>query len=850
MAKQNKATAKDKTGGLKLQNRSIWFSDLQYIKPELKNSLWAAQNIYFAKKNARLFLDPRRAKEYRALDILALNEQVYKQMVDPITPLDGGGTATYFSADWQANPIYLHLKNIVKAELQRTAKQLEVNLTDKLAPTRRMRENYRIIYKDLFRETINEYAELVGLPKLTNSQDPFKWAKSFYKNQQGGEESNEQGTDIVTKYIDLIRNQIQDDQDLALYNELIYKGDYEIAFEKGIEHYLVNQNEWQRRHSDTIIDNIMHFNKSCNLWYTDKITGRPVIEAVMPEYLWVSPFKQKDGEDLMYYFYEWLVTFGDFVKMMGGTLTPVQLKAVFEYNKTQGSAHGIAWQDSFNRVNTLRDNAMIRIGRMSVLSQDYDVNMDDVIAPPMNSNTDGLSWETGAGRPVEIETDQRHYNVWYSWYYIPPTTNSLSNADYAWQAQFIFNIEKNQDQFRTGEQGRYCKSPLVIYDNSNQASFTDVVQAYMPKINNLWHQYQNCIINDVEAVILAEEFLGGMLGAVDEDNKLSPDNPNAATGGNGRDVRLEQWKMIKQGGSGFLKMTDKQGNLILDPSKLMIPYKNGLMDKAVKCMEQMLLLYDQLTKALARGSASEGEDVKPRTTVSALQETLKSSDNGKWYIEKAYEEVYKMNAERVVQYILMCARESKEYGYTKRWDEFKDVVGLAYGLTVEGLEDIPPESIGLTVNYVDNTAKKDFIMQLALQYVKQQQLDNDILYLIMGCDNWKVAFCMVRMGINQRKREQAAKEELDYQRQVQLQQQQLQIAQTLQGFKTQGTNSNLQTQGQIDANLIELENHVKAQNMQLQKQQLLQNKLTEQENKAVLEKNAKQQEPFDLVAGA
>ena len=275
------------------------------------------------------------------------------------------------------------------------------------------------------------------------------------------------------------------------------------------------------------------------------------------------------------------------------------IKSGFEYNKTQGSAHGIAWQDSFNRVNTLRDNAMIRIGRMSVLSQDYDVNMDDVIAPPMNSNTDGLSWETGAGRPVEIETDQRHYNVWYSWYYIPPTTNSLSNADYAWQAQFIFNIEKNQDQFRKDKVGTV--KPLVIYDNSNLHLYRCCLYAKKITLANTKLYYQHVEGN------ISRRILGGMLGAVDED-KLSPDNPNAATGGNGRDVRLEQWKMIKQGGSGFLKMTDKQGNLILDPSKLMIPYKNGLMDKAVKCMEQMLLLYDQLTKALARGSASEGED--------------------------------------------------------------------------------------------------------------------------------------------------------------------------------------------------------------------------------------------------
>ncbi|CAK9250151.1 unnamed protein product [Sphagnum jensenii] len=77
-----------------------------------------------------------------------------------------------------------------------------------------------------------------------------------------------------------------------------------------------------------------------------------------------------------------------------------------------------------------------------------------------------------------------------------------------------------------------------------------------------------------------------------------------------------------------------------------------------------------------------------------------------------------MYAERIIRFIIEIVKEAKEYGYTKRLDEFKDIIGMANGLAVEGMEDVPPESVGMSINYVDNSAKKDFVMQLAVEYVK------------------------------------------------------------------------------------------------------------------------------------
>ena len=852
MAYNKKENTNKEKGYPKFNERSTFYSDLAYIKPEYKNEYWASEMLYFSKKNARLFLDPERARKYRATDDLKLKEEDYKEMFDPKTPMGKGGNAEYVAADWKANPIYIHLKNVVKAEIQRTSKQLEVNLTDKYALTRKQKDLQKVFYSKLLRQVINHVNKELGLQPISDSQDPYKYiASQAVKSQQKGEQDpnqpQQEQSDLVGGFNDLIKNSIENDQDLALYAELIYKGDYEIALEKGIDYYLMQLNKWNERWSDEFIDDIMHFNKACGEWYTDLVTGRPVIERFVPEKLWVSPFSRKDGEDIMYYFTEYEITFADFVKTIGANLTKEKLKAVFEYNKTQGSNHGAGWVDYVSRPDRTMENAKIRVGRYACLTQNYDVDMDSVPYEYPLTGDEGLDWNTGKDKEIKMPQSTKHYNVWYSFYYIPPTTQSLSNADYAWQAQFIFDIKANQDQLRTGEDGRYSKSPLVIYDNSHQASFTDMVMAYMPKINYAWFQYQNCLINDIEATVLSDELIGGLLGAVDEENKISTGLDGVPTGGNGSDAYREQWRMIKQAGTGFLKLTDRQGNQILDPNKLFFQIKNGLIEKAEKYMSQMMILYQQMTQALAMTDAREGQDTKPRTSVAAIEESLKASNNATWFIQKAYEEFLKMYGDRMVRFMLEIMREAKEYGYTKRRQEFFDIVGEAYGLLVEGLESIPPESVGMNINYVDNTAKKDLVAQMAIERVKAGQLDDDFLYLIMGSDNWKQSFCLMRLGISKIKKEQAAKQELEHERQIQLQQEQQKSAMMMLQAQTQSKVAQIDEEGKMKKELEELKGQIKTMSQSMLLDQRGNNRQQEAKTKAELEAEAEERKKLPPI---
>lgn len=841
MARKNKSSKSIPVG-----DRTIFFSDLSYVSPSLKNELWASECLYFCKKYSRRFLDPKRAERYRKTDLLELNEREYRQMFDPITPEGNGGEAKYISSDMKANPIYIHLLNTMRADIQRTGKQIEANFTDKYSKTRKMRDSYKALYSRQVRNIINDFCKELGIPGITEMQDPYKWIKNFTKSQEPGSEKKEMGNDAVGKFSDLIKNKIESNEDLLLYNEMVYKGDYEQAIEKGIDYYMFKLNRWDDRWADDVFDNVRHFNKGCLEWYTDRITGRPVVEGLNPEILFTSPFKRKDGSDIQYYFIEYEVTFADFIKTVGFGLKPEKLKEVFLWNKMQGSRHGIDWRDEwFSNWNggstNIRDNAFIRLGRCGVLSQDYEVNMDEVQSKYPDYQRSGLSWEADPDNQYEIKRELKNYNVWRTFYYIPPTQAELSNADYAWQANFIFDIRKNQDQFRYGEDGRYSQCPLVIYDNSRQASTTDIVEAYMPKINFAWQSYQNCLVNDVDATILSDEFMAGLLSAADEENAINPGEGDTPTGGNEQAAAQEQWKMIRQAGKGFIKMTDKQGKPLIDPSKLVLVYKNGYLERADKFAGQIVSLYQQLNIALG----NDPNATKPRVNKQGIMEATQASDNSRWFVAKGYEYMIKTCAERFVRYLLMIGQEAKELGYKDRYEEFRNVLGVTDGLLIEGMEDVPPEDVGLNISYVNNDAKRDFVIKLCEQYVAQGKIDEDIFWLILSMDKWKEMICLMKMSITKKKKEAVAQQQLMHEQELETKQMDLQIAQALQKAKADGKDQNQNTQGGIEARLMDIENRLKASTMAQQKDQLSNNRQKENAQKADLQR---QNETADALA--
>lgn len=793
-----------------IRDLTLWESDLQFFPPDYKNALWLSEFLFFHKKNSVQFLNPERYAEYMKLERLDINRQEYINMIDPVTPMGGGGTGEYFASDFKDIPISQHLDNILRAKLDRVGieNQLQITEIDKYAKGQRQRAKERIEYQNLLRSLINEVNETIGERKISQSTDPFKYIDSLTKGSKAD--------DGIETVIDYIRSQIKDSQDVTLFMTYIYKGDIEKAFELGLQHYLINLNKWSIKCSAFNLD-LKNFNKCCGQIYTDQLSGRQTLDYYNPCNLFTNVFASYNGDDITRWNYEKVIPFSDFVRRFGMTLTDVQLKEVFELNKNGGAGHGLSWGQA---AGVRGSQANIMIGFMSCLTQDAEKFGEKYAAGEVAGwERKPLSWLPDKHTPLKYKSDlkQRIYNVWYSCYYIPPPGNRISRntqSDWAWQSQFMFDVRKDIDSYRFGEDLRYARSTLVLYQDP-RPSFTDVKEAYMPKIRTAWHNFQNCLINDLDAVGLSDDFIGAVLNSADEANKISLEIPNKPVGGNGPDAKLTAMRMLKQGGMAFLKMTDKQGKPLVDPSKFVVTVKNNMLEKAEKYLNMIVQLYNIMTISLAQNDISEGQDPKPRTAVAGIEAALSAAEKGVWFVEKGSREFLIQCGERTIQWMLYIIKEHKRYKLDERWKELSSVLGLGNAMALESIEDYNPEEIGLTVSLEDVESKKQFYTELAVNMLKEGKLEQGDLEMITSTiqQNYKYGAVLLTISAKKAQAELANKEELKQQYIMQQKDADLKIAQAMQKQKIDGVDQNLVTKGQIQAMLDKQLNDLKEQTM-------------------------------------
>lgn len=829
------------TSEIPVTDRSWFYSDLSMMPSDAKQSqLWASQMLFFMKKNGSVLVEPKKAKEYRMNTMLDIDEGLYKQMVDPKTPMGGGGTADYFASDFKALPIAAHLRNIRKAKLDKIGivNKPQVNEINKFSKSQRQKDKDKILHKEVFREMITMVAKELGLPPISKSQSAEE-----YISKLSGEEGKTPADD-TSRIIEQVKMQIKDNKDYELYERYVYKGEIERAFELGIQHYLINQNKWVVA-SQLFNDDLVNFNKACGNWVIDDTTGRPMVKYFDPARLYTSPFRQKDGDDLLYWYYEEPISFADFARELGAKLTDEELKEVFELNKYSGGFHGYEWSEVGDRQ---RNNAMIMVGFAAVLSQDTDKFAETYsINGTPTWERKPLTWEPDK----ESDTVKRKmYNVWYSFSYIPPIGDRTAQnkmADWVWQSRFIFNIKKQTDMYRYGVDRRYAKSSLIIWKD-DQPSCTDIEEAFLPKIYNTWHKFQNCLIQDTTAVVIDEDFVLGILNAVDESNPNDHNSGNNPSGSNGVNAGLEAFRMMRQGGIAMMKFRDKNGNPIpgLKPQDFFVNVDTKHLEKAEKLLQLIVQQYEMLKMALAQSDVTEGMAPKPRTTVAATDASIEASNNSIWFVEFPVRQFVIMFSERVVQHILNLVKEKQRYGYEERWNSFEEVVGLANALMIEGIADMSAEDIGLTVSLEDTQQLQDWLFQLANQMATQNQVAWDAVGLVIDVArfNWKYAYALLMLSAKYKAEENAAQAEVLHQQQLELQQMQLQTAIALQGAKTQGTQAEIQTQAQADMGINEQLNQLKYQSQSALKQQTTESRKDETNNKLEKEAEIKQQAPL------
>lgn len=822
-------------------DRTLFYTQLAYMPKGFKERrIWMAQMIYYAKLNCEVLVDPKTAKKFRALQRSQIDEQVYKEIVDPKVPgTTVGGTAEFFSADFKAFPIDVHLDNIIEASIEQIPHGLNCSVVDPVAKALEQQDKERIAYQVRVRDIINMFLKESGLhvPPVGKSENPYKWIERFTNTD------SKKLVDTIGSSIEQIQNQIKDDRGLRLFMKYLYKNGLEIAFEEAIRYYVVDQNKWEIR-SESFLKDLKNFNCYCGRWYTDLTTGRGVIEYLDPSRVYTSPFSERDGEDIAYWLYEKSVTFAEFERMLGAQLTNEDKKAIFNYYRQYSSSGRLGhdyYTDMMSKPNGTFAiaNTKITIGFFSILTQETEDFAQDFyndvgyIEPRAN-----VSWDDVEENKTK-KVNNKTYNVWYSCYYLPII--SSSNYDYAdaggavswdWLSSRIYRIEKNTDMYRYGPDLRYAKSELVVWRDQTRPSFAEVKERFMPKIHSAWHKLQNCIVNDLQAMVSDYDLIGGLLNAVDEGQKdTQKTNKNAF---------LDEIRALKQSGQAWLKFRDKNGNKMeYEPSKLFVLYDNKMLDKAEKYLMLILTLYDLMTRALAMTGPSEGMTPKARTPLGGVQMAMEGSNNNIFYITKAFKWCLLMFAERCVQWVKCICTEKSELHYEERYKELQDVLGFASTATLEGIEDIPLSNIGLTVHNEDLTELKATVNQIAAQMVAQKEISPAVLELILSTRNWKLALFELEMEKEIVQEQMAKQRQEEFQQAMQLKQMDLQIAQALVAAKAQGVDQNIQTQGMVDQQLQGQMGNIKLQSQLAQNEQRNQFKQGENAQKNDLNKDSK-----------
>lgn len=822
-------------------DRTPYYSDLSYIPQDLKQKkIFIAQSIYYAKKNSSLLVSPALASEYRGYDNLIVNPQTYKNLIDPPSPKTEGGKAEFFSSDFKPYPIDIHLDNIVRAALEKIPNNISVTIADPVAKLNEQKDKEKIIWQGIVRRFINEMNKELGLPQIQESQDPYKWAKAFTQNGEKGAAA----VDTIGNPMDMIKNKIKTDDQLRMYMKYVYKNGLEIAFEAAIQYYFINLNKWHIR-QDAFINDMRNFNTTTGMLYTDSTNGRPVVKYLDPASVYTSPFFEKNGDDIIYWGYEFFVNFADFERMFGAKLSDEQKKKILDVNKLWNNATNGSISVQWNAQ--LKTNAQLKLGYYSVLTQEaeefskYYLDNQGTLINEFGTGWDGEDSVNLKPNPNKI------YNVWYSCYYVPlPSTSTyywggagsgvnIGTESWEWLSEYVFDIQKNVDMYRYGVDQRYAKSQLVIYCDRSRPSYTNIKYHFMPKINLLWQKYQNCLVQDINAMAWDEDLMSALLSAVDTANEKDSKG--------GGDALLKSMKTLRQSGQSWVKFRDKNGQLIItDPSKLFVHIKSGHMETAGEYMQHILMLYNEMSKALAMSDAASAEQPDPRTPAVGIEIAAEATQNARWYLEKGMIEVNIMFGERIIQWVNCICSDKKEFGAEERWNEFVDVVGLANGATIESIEDINFENVGITVKSVNTGAIKQLITQMVTQKLNMGQITAQQWGLVLDTDNWKYQIMELAMFEDAQKEDAAKQQQAQFQQQMQLQQMQLQTALALQGAKAEGVNSNIQMAGAVDNQVNQQLNAAKAQTMAGLAAQRNAQKQQEDVLKAQLEKDKKSHE--------
>jgi hypothetical protein len=162
-------------------------------------------------------------------------------------------------------------------------------------------------------------------------------------------------------------------------------------------------------------------------------------------------------------------------------------------------------------------------------------------------------------------------------------------------------------------------------------------------------------------------------------------------------------------------------------------------------------------------------------------------------------------------------------------------------MALESIEDYNPEDIGLTVSLEDVSAMKQFYVELTQVMLKDGKIDDADVEMITSAimQNYKYGATLLTIAAKKIKKEQAAKEQLMHQQQMEQLDKQLEIQKTILAAKGQSKDQNIITQGKVDEQLQGQGDNRKHQSMMEQGAARTDHRMQEQSQKSQLDRENK-----------
>ncbi len=725
----------------------------------------AVQFVNRAYKIRQPLVDNYTILKFRELDKGATDIKMLKNLFDPKGKDSGADmqSGEFMNTDWKPCPMVQSLNRITRNYIVSTSTDIKVDGVDKLSIDKKIRKRQEQISKRYATDLINFIGSFTGdLPIEGNDIDKM------------GEDETQMANPEVN-LMEQIKSELDDDWHFHLLSDIgALKDGVESSHEIMIRYYMESL-KFKERIAYDIISDIMKVRAFTYRFYTSAMDGTPQVAYIDPASINTSPFREKDGRDMDYWYYEFTVSWADYMKMVGGKLPKEKNQAIYHANRTAWYPDLPLWNDDQKFYYALF-NTKIRMGYFEMRKHKHDD-------------------KTG-----------KYYDVIKKFYYLP-----LMDSNLALDPNFILDLGDLQDMTRHGGQLQFAKFSLVVFKDNKYQSWYEIQEPDLLRLNILYQQYLNTATSIIpRGVNFAEETLKelveDMLNAKREEmNERGHELTNES--GEYQKMLRDTIRKFKARGNGIFKRREGQLNeRQLDPPTQ--PIAHSLYEDLTQLVNQMMAIYNIMITSLGTNPVTLGQAPKQNQTVRGIE----MASQGAMSMIQEMIEMYKFGLTEFGSRMIYYDKEvSKEFndafeGKTARAEQMKSIIGKAGIGWLEIYKDMYVQDCSMLVEDAPTDEQRLMLFDYAFQLEQAGRLPIGTALMVQEIKNYKLAKLFV---LASEKRQQRIATE----NQMQLMQQQQQAQMQNQQVAVQSQAALKQNEAELEARLVQLENQLKQQGM-------------------------------------